>query len=378
MEFVSTQENFSRALSIVSRVAQKHISLPILENVLIQATQEGVKLIGTNLEIGIQHTFRAKVSQTGEVTVPAKVLMGFISNIPSENQIILTVENQDITLSSGRYTATIQGVDSQDYPILPKIENEDQDWLCISKNVFQTIISRAMVCVAPNDVRLEFSGVFARFSEKKVTLVSTDSFRLLEIENETLSGVGENQSVIIPLRTLSEVLHALSVVDTKDISFTFSGGQVFFRISDEVMVVSQLISGTFPDYTQIIPKDLETFVDVGTQDFLRAVKLASAFVQQKASEVIFRVGVDRKEVILESKGGVSGKNVTQLDAKNIYGNDQEVVFNPKYISDSLHLIDSEVVRIGLVNDSAPAIIGVGEGKNGFQKGFRYIIMPIKK
>jgi|GEM_PF-3197641 len=379
MQFTSTQENFTHALQTVCRISQKHTSLPILENVLIRADASKIEIMGTNLEIGIQHSFRGKVEVSGEITVPAKVISGFISHIPSENQIVFTVNEQDVSITSGKYKANIKGIVSEDFPLIPQPkENEGKTWNIPCKE-FQEKITQSMMCVAPNDVRVEFSGVYAKFSPQGLTLVSTDSFRLLEVEYKgSTNGSEEEVDVIIPLRTLTEVIHCLPYALNGLLKIHIEDGQIFFILSEDVIIVSQLISGNFPDYKQIIPKSPQTILDLNTKDCMRAVKLAHVFSQKTASEVIFRVLVESKQVLMESKGGAIGKNTTVLDPIFIQGVDQEVILNPKYISDVLHLISEDEFRVAFTNDTSPVLFGIKEGEQNFKKGFCYVLMPIKK
>jgi DNA polymerase-3 subunit beta len=378
MKFICTQENIDRALRMVSRISQKHTSLPILENILFRAGNSKVEVMGTNLEIGIQCSFRAKIEKVGEITIPAKIVSGFITNIPSESTIEFTLENKEIIISSGKYFAKIITTSAEDFPIIPQLENEEEkNFQEISSKKFRENITKAMVCVAPNDIRVEFSGVYTCFYHTNITLVSTDSFRLLEIEFEGLKD-NQEEKIIIPLRVLSEVMNCLSQVHSDSVKIYIRKSQIFFIINEDVRIISQLISGNFPDYKQIIPKESKTVVDVNVSEMVRAVKLAGIFSQNKTMEVVIRVFSQEKKIEVESKGGVFGKNISTLEAIFIKGVDQEIIFNPKYINDALSLLESENVRIIFTNESSPALLGYQGENDEIKAGLRYILMPIKK
>ena len=378
MKFICTQENIDRALRMVSRISEKHTSLPILENILFRAGNSKVEVMGTNLEIGIQCSFRAKIEKVGEITIPAKIVSGFITNIPSESTIEFTLENKEIIISSGKYFAKIITTSAEDFPIIPQLENEEEkNFQEISSKKFRENITKAMVCVAPNDIRVEFSGVYTCFYHTNITLVSTDSFRLLEIEFEGLKD-NQEEKIIIPLRVLSEVMNCLSQVHSDSVKIYIRKSQIFFIINEDVRIISQLISGNFPDYKQIIPKESKTVVDVNVSEMVRAVKLAGIFSQNKTMEVVIRVFSQEKKIEVESKGGVFGKNISTLEAIFIKGVDQEIIFNPKYINDALSLLESENVRIIFTNESSPALLGYQGENDEIKAGLRYILMPIKK
>jgi len=379
MKFTTTQENITHAVQVASRIAKKHISLPLLENVLLEVGDGYVEVAGTNLEIGIRKRIRAKVEKSGSSTVPAKLLSGFLGNIPGENTVSFEERDGQIHIESGRYKADITAVSAEEFPLLPKPQEEGAVKWRVSAERFRDVATKAMVCVAPNDVRLEFSGVYMQFEEQSLTLVSTDGFRLLELvcPDVRSEGFQEGKQVIIPLRAVSEVVHALSR-EEGDCTITLEDGQVFFDINEELRIVSQLVKGNFPEYTQIIPNSSHTVVDIHVEEVLRSVKLAGVFVSESVSEVLFRINVGEKTLELESRGSGAGKNTSVLDLAFCEGEDQEIVFNPRYAADGFSLLAGEVCRMTLTDASSPAVLGeMGEEKE-IRKGLRYILMPIKK
>ena len=382
MKFTCTQENISQALHYVSRIARKHATLPILENILIRANKTSVDIMGTDLEIGVFHSFRAKVEEVGEITVPAKIISGFISHIPPENPLSFELKEKELYIESGKYKATIVGLGAEDYPIIPKPKDEgEKEYWEVSCVQFRQKFTQAMTCVTPNDVRVEFSGVYTRFLKDSIILVSTDGFRLLEVlcpyEKNTQEHQ-EEQNVIIPLKTLSEILRCLPAASQDTIRIQKEEGQIFFFIGENTMIVSQLIKGNFPDYSQIIPKTHHTVVDLNTKDCIRVIKLAGVFGSNTISEVIVRIDAKKRIAQFESKSGLSGKNTSVLEPLFLEGVDQEIIFNPKYINDALSLLSEESFRWIFVNESSPAILGeIGE-ESRIREGFQYILMPIKK
>jgi DNA polymerase-3 subunit beta len=385
MKFITTQEHITSAVDAASRIAKKHTSLPILENILVEAKEGEVCISGTNLEIGIQKRFPAKVEVVGSVAVPAKLFMGFLSHIPKENTISFEVKDSAILVSSGRYSAKFVGPGTEEFPLLPKPNNEENSTTFqIPIGVFRVAMAQSMVCVAPNDVRLEFSGVFCSFSDTTLTLAATDGFRLSEsaiLDVVRLEGVDGEKNAIFPLRSVSEVLHSLSK-ESQDGTFriVMESGQVFFFLQDGTVIVSQTIRGNFPDYKQIIPERYSTVLDVDTKECLRAVKLAGVFGSSGVSEVVFRVKTQENKVELESRGSGSGANISTLDLEYCQGEDIEIVFNPKYVADGLSCISDVMCRMAFSGESSPTVLGnpSKDDNREFAEGMRYIVMPIKK
>lgn len=381
MKVICTQENFKKAVYSTERVVGKQITLPILENILLETESGMLKISATNLEIGVFLKIGAKIEKEGKITVPAKLLSSFINNLPSEGTITLLVDNQALNISCGSVEATIKGLLAQDFPIIPEMEGSFL--FSFPAQEIRESIPRLISCASLDSTRPELSGVNMSFFDKEIHLAATDSFRLAESivpikkekDLEYTIFKDKNPSVIVPANTFVEVLRVISP-ETKEINVSVEESQIFFQV-DNVRIVSRLINGKYPEYKQIMPSSFSTKVVMSKEELLRAVKIAGIFAKNKAGEVKFEIDPEKLETKVLSKTEDIGENRTVLQSE-VTGPKQEVVFNPRYIADSLQSAPTEKVAILINNSSSPAVLRMVEGKDNKEiKSYTHIIMPIK-
>ena len=381
MKLTCTQENLKKAIYSTERVVGKQITLPILENILLQTSQGMLKISATNLEIGVFLKIGAKIEQEGEITVPARLLSNFVNNLGNESTVSLSVIDQTLHIESGSSKAQIKGLSAQDFPIIPEMEG---DFLfSLSAQEVREVIPRLAVCVSPDSTRPELSGINMLLQKIEVRMAATDSFRLAEAilvpktENERNLDIfiEKTNSIIIPLNAVSEVFRVIGN-DTQEIKVGIEESQIFFQV-DNVRIVSRLINGKYPEYQQIIPQKFATKVVLEKDSALRAVKISGIFASNKAGEIKFTVDDSKNTVKIQSKAEEIGENSTTLEAE-ISGPSQEAVFNPRYMSDGIQAISTPKLLLLMNSGSSAAVLRMAEGeKNEEIPTYTYIIMPIK-
>lgn len=379
MKAVCTQENFRKAISIVDKITSKQIALPILKNILLEAKEGRLIFSATNLEIGIISKIGAKIEREGRITIPAKILSEFVLNLPHEENIEIELNGQVLGINCGKYKAKINCLDSEDFPIIPERKNEYQ--FLINNEKFKDIISKTLSSVSVNDIRIEFTGINVSFFENKLYFASTDSFRLCEYEvevkinNDFKGDIFE--SVIIPAETLRELNKTIN--NTNDDSLTLvtvENNQIFFDI-DDVKIVSRLINGKYPPYKQIIPATFKTEVIMDKAELLQSIKIASVFTKKTEGEINIITQDDNK---LTVKSGLqeAGENQVDLTVERV-GENQDFILNPRYLLDSLSVMDSNKVKIMINDGFSPVVLKMLNEKSGKTvDSFIYIIMPIRK
>jgi DNA polymerase-3 subunit beta len=382
MKLTCTLENFKKAVYSTERVIGKQLTLPVLENILLETEKGMLKLSATNLEIGVFIRIGAKIEKEGKITVPAKLLSNFVNNLPANGNIELILQEQTLQLKSGNQSAKIKGISAQDFPIIPEMRgNFIFNW---SAREIKETIPKLLISASIDNTRPELSGVNIVFKEKEVYLAATDSFRLSEgiipitIENEEAykSFVAKNGSIIIPASTFSEVWRAIDG-DAELVRIAIEENQIFFQI-DGVRVVSRLINGKYPEYRQIMPQSFETNVRINKEELLRATRIASLFTQNKSGEVIFKVFPKEGRLEIEARSEDKGENVAEMKIVG-EGKNEEVVFNPRYIIDGISAINSpELALLVNTNSSPVAIRATEERDKKIKTGFTYIIMPIRR
>lgn len=381
MKLTCTQENFKKAIYSTERVVGKQITLPILENILLETDNGMLKISATNLEIGVFLKIGAKIEEEGKITVPARLLSNFVNNLPSVSTVSLSVVDQTLHIESGSSKAQIKGLQATDFPIIPEMEGEFL--FSLPAQEMREAIPRLMVCVSLDGTRPELTGLNVVLDKLEVRLAATDSFRLAEAVVTLIKDnaqaydlfIEKTNSIIVPLSTISEVLRVINP-ETSEIKIGIEESQIFFQI-DNVRIVSRLINGKYPPYQQIIPETFTTRVLLAKDEVLRAVKIAGIFTHSKAGEVKFTIDENAKEVHVQSKAEEVGENKTILNAQ-IEGPSQEALFNPRYMADGLQAISTPNLVLLMNSGSSPAVLRMVQGeKKEEMLNYTYIIMPIK-
>ncbi|MFH1790237.1 MAG: DNA polymerase III subunit beta [bacterium] len=375
MKIVCTRENLSNALSIISGAASKNINLPILNNVLIRAENQKVELIATNLELAITTQLRAKVEDAGSFTLPAKTLNDFV-NLLSDEKVEIERSENHLKVVCGKSSTKIKGVSAEEFPILPTTK-EGAGYL-LDSELFKKGIEQVVQSAAKNDIRPELAGVSFIFDikeSKQLIMAATDSYRLAEKKIQLQQGDAE-LSVIVPARTVQEISRVLALsknllTPEKTTRLILSDNQIIMRHGD-VELMSRLVEGKYPDYTQIIPKEFNTTAQLSTQKVVKAVKAAGLFSTIGVNAASFELNEKEGYVGVSSASAQAGEHKSELSAQ-ISGVDISILLNHRYVLEGLNNMDSETCELKVVNSDSPCVLSpVGDDS------YLYIVMPIRQ
>jgi len=368
MKIIVLKNNFKEGLDSVSRAIGEKSNLPILKNVLIDSENGKIKISSTNLEIAIVKEISGKIIEPGKTTIPFETLFSIINNIPSE-RINIEVKKTSLFLKTDNYEATIQGINPEEFPIIPKIKQEN-NFFEIQGSILKEGINKIINACQFSELRPELSGVLVNIENNLIKITATDSFRLAEktiFPAQFKNQFNNKIKIIIPLKTIQEVIKNLGESSTAKIFIDDT--QILFK-SETVEIISRLIEGQFPDYEQIIPKEIETEIILNREELINALKLVSTF-SSRNNEVIIRTQEDKKTIEVYSSDSALGENKYLIPTK-IKGESVEVVFNWRYLLDGLKNINFSDIVCGLQGDTKPAII-----KSSNDTSYFYILMPIK-
>jgi len=370
MKIICLQENLKNGLNMVQNITGKNLTLPILNNILLTIEKKQLKLSTTDLEMAITSQVSCKIEKEGSITIPAKLLVNFINNLPNK-KIEASVKNNIIDLKCENYKSNIKGLDAKDFPIIPKIKAEPI--LELDAFNFKEALEQVINFVSISDIRPEISGVLFDFSsEKRIKLVATDSFRLgekiLEIKNNKIKK-SELNSVIIPYKTIQELIRIISNQKENLLEISIESNQILFKLP-EVQIISRLIEGNYPNYQQLISKQFDTTAIIEREELIKAVKIGSYF-SSKINDIRLKINSKKSRIEAFSQDIELGENSSEIKS-DIKGKDVEIIFNHRYLLDGLNNINTEKIVIGFNGEISPGIIRP-EGKDDFT----YIIMPIK-
>ncbi|MEI6843614.1 MAG: DNA polymerase III subunit beta [bacterium] len=366
MNIECIKEKLSYALSKAEKITGKNITLPILSCVLLEANNSTLTIKATNLDLGIEINIPVKVIKPGMVAVSGSVLNNFISNISNDKNIILEEVGGNIKVSTKHSQSLIKAFPTDDFPSIPKVSKENQFKMNVGDLTkgFKSVAYSASV----STIRPTLSSIMMYPEEETVIFVATDSFRLAEKKVKVKKHKDFGQ-ILIPFKNVSEIIRVFE--DIKDeVDVVLNKNQIALEY-DGIYLTSRVIDGTFPDYKQIIPKEIKTEVVLLKQDLVSALKISNIF-SDKFSQVVFTISPKEKIFKIATKNMDVGENISNLDAV-LKGDDITVSFNYKYIIDCFQSIDSDSISLNFSDMNRPMVVtGVGD------KSFTYLVMPMNK
>lgn len=355
-------EIFKKALEVTSRITTKHLTLPVLQCVLLDVKKEQLTIKATNLEIGIEYTVATKADTEGVVAVPAHILLQTISLL-SEKTATLILEGDVLTIETKTAKTEIKSIPADDFPNIPKLEGSPQQ---INGALFASGIKSAAFAASQSSIKPELGSVYIfQKKEHTLTFVATDSFRLME-KTVSQKNINFQNAILIPQKNALEINH---IIDTKeDVQLYTDENQCAFSVGD-IYITSRLTNGTFPDYEQIIPKEYQTHATVLTRDLLTALKKTNIFLNKFMQ---LSLTVQKENIVLSAQSGDVGTTTESIHAV-VEGEEITLNFNQRYINEVLAHIGDESTTLHFAGVGRPLVFdGVHD------KSFRYLVMPMNK
>ncbi|MFA5078007.1 MAG: DNA polymerase III subunit beta [Dehalococcoidia bacterium] len=356
MKLSCLQENLNKGLGIIGRAVASRTTLPITQNVLISTDESQLKLAATNLEIAISCWIGAKIESEGSITIPARVLTEFVGSLPSD-VINLNLKHHTMELKCGRYEARINGLDAADFPPIPQVG--DGFSTKVKAEDLKQAISQVAFAAATEESRPVLTGVQTEFEGNKLTMAAADGFRLAVHRTELSKAVKEKVAMIIPAKAYHELNRLMGADDQEiEINLNAQKSQVLFKLKG-IEMVSQLIQGTFPNYSQLIPQTYGTKARIDVAEFLRAIKMAAIFARDGSgiARVIVTPGatVEAGKITISARADEIGDNVGEIDAL-VDGEAAKIAFNARYLADVLSVVKQAQVSLEVTTPSNPGVI----------------------
>ncbi len=362
MKIQVTQENLNKALSSVARVASSRNTLPILANVLIKTVGTRLSISATNLDIAITHFIGSKVSEEGSITIPARLVQDFVSSLPS-GIIELKLDEYKLHFSTGTYRSTINGISSEEFPVLPSIK-DGQEWK-IDSSLLKKKLQQVIIAASNDDTRPVLTGVYFHSDQGKLLIVATDSYRLAEA---TVMNTDQTINILVPFSATQELLRLASDFDG-EIEVTHNDQQVLFRVGD-VELVARLIDGKYPNYASLIPKKFITTARLPKSELLNIAKVSSLFARENAGSITLEVNDQDQTLNIHSIASQLGENIASTTGK-IKG-EGSITLNSRYLLDALHVMTGEEIVFSFNGKLEPSLL-----KDPSDVDYIHVIMPLK-
>jgi len=364
MHVTIDRETLLDRLELVSRISTKHISLPILQCVLIEVKGSVLSLHATNLELGMECTVNVKSNEEGTVAVAAFTLASTIQYMTVKEVTLRTEEGSLVIEGSGSETH-IKTVPYDEFPHIPRIEGKGQK---INREMFSLGIKTAAFAASVSSIKPELGSVYIlQKREHSLTFVATDSFRLME-KTVPQKNFILNESILIPQKNALE-LSRICDVRKDDPEWKINENQCALQFEDGVYITSRLTSGSFPDYEQIIPKEYSTHTTILKNDLINTFKKTSIFLN-KFMQVGFYI--TSSSITVSANSGEVGTTTESIKAQT-QGDELNLNFNQRYVSEPLSYITDDSILLHFAGIGRPLVI---EGVN--DKSLRYLVMPMNK
>lgn len=362
MKLTVTQENLSRALSTVSRVASSRASLPILSNVLLRTSNNRLLLAATNLDIAISETIGAKITKEGSVTVPARLMQDFVGSLPSGSLDLEVVDNK-LVLKADRFDSTINGVSAEEFPVMPTIEGGTVMEFISSE--MKQILGQVLFTASSDESRPVLTGVYFSGASGRTFIAATDSYRLAE---KTILKDSADMSLIIPAPSLAELVRSLKD-DNEIVSITYDAQQARFSVAG-VEIVTRLVDGKYPDYKKLLPQKFETTARLKRKSLAEITKVSSLFAREAAGSITLTIDEAKKEVSIRSIASQIGENTATAEAE--VSGDATITLNSRYILDALQVFNGDEIQINVNGKLDPCVL-----TDPGDDTYLHVVMPVK-
>lgn len=362
MKIKVNKEAMIDCLQKVQSVINPRNALPVLSNVLMKAQKGKLELTATDMSLTVRATLDADVAEAGTTTLPAKRIFGVFREL-SVDEAEMEVSDQNVaSIQAGSSYFRIHGISEADYPNLP--EMADPNAYVIDQAAFRNMLKLTSYAASVDANRPLLNGVLLSFKAGKLSVVATDSRRLALVEHEVEFPADAEMDLIVPLKTVEELLRTLA--ETGTVKILATAKQIAFEF-DRILIVSKLVEGTYPNFRQVIPQANGERVAMERETLLTAVRRTSQLVIDAVSGVKLTFTKNRLEILATAPEIGEARETMDVKYK---GPDIAISFNPAFLMDPLKALTTDEVYLDLLDDTSPGVLRSSIS-------FVYVLMPIR-
>jgi DNA polymerase III subunit beta len=370
MEFRASRSRLLKELDLAQGVAEKKTTIPILSNILVQATDSEVRLSATDLELGLECGCQASVQKVGASTVPGKRLLEIIRSLPDADVQFRVLENHYLEIKCERSSFKLAGMAKDNFPALPQVPGA---LAVIPGGFLTTMIQRTGFAIASEESRYTLNGALLLLKPDKVLMVATDGHRLAHVERETqVQGLNSELRVLIPKRALGELSRLLSHTDDEaPMEFSKDDSHLFFSVGGRALI-SRVLTGQYPNYEAVIPRDNNRVVDLDRGVITGAIRRVALLADERSRALRVQLAKGRMEFF--SSSGEYGEAHESLDV-DYNGEEMQIGFNYQYLLDFLDAVGgSDKVRMELKDEQSAGQLRLSDDDSC---RYRYVVMPMR-
>lgn len=365
MKLTFQKDDLLNGINIVLKAVPSKTTMPILECILIDASDNQIKLTANDMELGIETKVEGSILSRGKIALDAKLLSEIIRKL-SGGESDITIESDDkynTTITCDNSVFHIQGKNGDEFSYLPFIEKDH--FICLSQFTLKEVIRQTLFSISVNDSNKMMTGELFQVTDNELKVASLDGHRM-SIRKVELKDHYENIKVIVPGKTLGEISKILNGDNEKDVRIYFSKNHILFEFDDTV-VVSRLIEGEYFRIDQMLSSDYETKVTVNKKEFLDCIDRASILIRENDKKPII-ISITDHSMELKMNSSFGSMNAEVMIHKN--GKDIMIGFNPKFLMDALRIIDDEEIDLYMMNPKSPCFIKDAD------ETYIYLILPV--
>jgi DNA polymerase III subunit beta len=371
MEITVSKFELLRELSATQGVVERKTTIPILSNYLFEAAGDRLSLTATDLDLSLRTSCNAKVKKEGSCTIPARKLHDYVKLLPDSDITIRLLENHWVSIRCGRSNTKMVGMARSNFPSLPVFPTAGV--VRIPAQVLRGMIARTSFAIANEESRYTLNGALMVLKPESITMVATDGHRLAHVERagEKFEGVSGELKTLIPKKAMDELRSLVDAADEVDsIEFAKDESTLFFRIGPRLLTSRQL-TGQFPNYEAVLPKDNSKSILLHGEDLAAAISRVAQFADERSRAV--RLKLEKGELKLSASSTETGESEDSIET-DYNGEPLTIGFNAQYITDFLKAAGAGDVRLELKDAQSAGQLRPAEGED---YKYRYIVMPMR-
>ncbi|MBN3038754.1 MAG: DNA polymerase III subunit beta [Candidatus Omnitrophica bacterium] len=362
MKIVTEKNSLLKSIQTLQTAISSKTTLPILSNFLIETQKGKVHMAATDLDVGISLSIPVDIIEEGGITIPAKRFVDIIRDLPDGKIDINVRKNNAISIESQKCFFKLMGLPKEEFPKLPKLQ--DKESFATEQQLLKNMLNLTAFAVSHDETKYILNGVLFAVKGKKIRLVATDGRRLALIEKDLTQNTDLKREVIVPIKAIQELMRNLG--DEGTVKVVFSENQISFQF-DNIMLISRLIEGQFPNYEQVIPKEGKDKIVVDRETFLWAAKRVSNLTSPDSQSI--KIDLFKDKLIFSKNSPDMGEAKEEIDIEH-KGDEFSVGFNPDYLIDALKSLKDQSVSLELTGPESPGIIRA-------QDNYVYIVLPMQ-
>ncbi len=368
MELVVRKNDLLRELQLFQGIVERKNTIPILANVLMEASGDEVRMLATDLEVGLRTRCAASVSRPGSLTLPAKKFFEIVRALP-DTDVRIEHQNTTVTVAADRFDSKMQTLPREDFPTVPDAAGTGVATL--PGKVFREMVARTQFAITSEDTRYFLNGAQLVLTAANMTLVATDGHRLalVTVPRESAERA-EELKVILPKKTLMELSRLLGEGD-EAIHYEQGENHLFFQVGERLLI-SRKIDGQFPAYERVIPKGNDKRIEFERDRVTSAIKRVALLSNERSRAV--KLLIEGGKVEVTSSSPEFGEAKEQLNIE-YSGPAMQICFNAQYVLDFLSVVETDAVALELKDEVSQALMRPVNPPAGHE--YTYVIMPMR-